>query len=333
MLNLSRSLLVHGLAATALAASAAMPAWAQSTPAAAIEPLITRIKIATVGAKDVEATAKLYAEWLDYTVIERSTVSQAMADSWGTPKTAGKPFVLMHGKGSPDVYFRVVQADAPGGYKAMTTFGWNSIEVLVEDPDKVYEKLKNSPFRHVGGPANLMGGTSSIRAVQFVGPSEETFYFTADTAPADKAVLPRAKSFIDRTFIMVLAGPDADALSKFYTETFLMGGYPPRPVPIDIIAKAQGLPLDHQFPLGLARAAEPGNNIEIDGYPASAKARPRADGQLPPGVAMSSFNVNSLDGLKVSFIKPPAKLYGEKRAATFIGPAGELTELIEEPRP
>jgi hypothetical protein len=40
-----------------------------------------------------------------------------------------------------------------------------------------------------------------------------------------------------------------------------------------------------------------------------------------------------LDGLKVKFIQPPAKLYADKRSATFIGPAGELTELIEEPRP
>jgi hypothetical protein len=120
---------------------------------------------------------------------------------------------------------------------------------------------------------------------------------------------------------------------KFYLENFLLRGGPPNPTTIDIIAKAQGLPADQKFMLGLVRMAEKGNNIEIDGYPPSAKSRPRADGQLPPGVAMTTFNVNTLDGLKVKFIQPPAKLYGPKRAATFIGPAGELTELIEDPRP
>ena len=120
---------------------------------------------------------------------------------------------------------------------------------------------------------------------------------------------------------------------KFYMDTFLMRGAPARPTTIDIISKAQGLPETTQYPLGLARAAEKGNNIEVDGYPPSAGARTKNDGQLPPGVAMTSFNVNSLDGLNVKFIQPPAKLYGPKRAATFIGPAGELTELIEEPRP
>ncbi|MCB2107705.1 MAG: hypothetical protein KDE14_08405 [Rhodobacteraceae bacterium] len=321
-------------AAFACAAVIAASASAQETaPQAAVDPLLTRIKIATVGAADVAATEALYEKWLDFKTFERGTVSEAMAKSWGTPNTAGKAFVTMRGQGTPDVYLRVVAVDPVPGYKAMTTFGWNSIETLVEDPDAVYAKLKDSPFRHVGGPANLSGGTSPIRAVQFKGLAEEIFYFTADTSPIDKAVLPRAKAFIDRPFIMVLAGPDADAVSKFYTEKFLMKGYPPRPVAIGIIAEAQGLPADHEFPLGLARAAEPGNNIEIDGYPPSATVRPRADGQLPPGVAMASFNVNSLDGLDIDFIAPPANLYGGKRAATFVGPAGELTELIEDPRP
>jgi catechol 2,3-dioxygenase-like lactoylglutathione lyase family enzyme len=318
-------------------------AWAQTqpaptpapaaTPAPAVTPLISRIKIATVGAPDVAAIEKLYTEWLGLKVVEKGKVSPAMAKSWGAPKAAGKPFVLMSSASSPDVFIRAVQTDMVQGYKAMTTHGWNAIEILVEDPDKVYERLSKSPFVHVGGPKNLNPPFNSIRATQFKGPAEEILYFTAEQGDFAKSPLPPAKSFIDRPFIMVLAGPDANAMVKFYMDTFLMRGGPPNPTTIDIIAKAQGLPADHQFPLGLVRAAEKGNNIEIDGYPPSAKPRTRAEGQLPPGVAMTSFNVNSLDGLKVDFIAPPAKLYGDKRAATFIGPAGELTELIEEPRP
>jgi hypothetical protein len=309
------------------------PATPAAAPAPAVTPLLTRIKMATIGAPSVDEIAKLYGEWLDYKVVETGKVSEGMAKSWGAPKAAGKNFIVMNSVGTPDVYIRAVQTDAVSGYKAMTTLGWNSIEILVEDPDKVYAKLAKSPFKHIGGPKNLNPPFNSIRATQFIGPAEETLYFTAEQGDFAKSPLPPAKSFIDRPFIMVLAGTDADALVKFYMDTFLMRGGPPNPTTIDIIAKAQGLPADHQFKLGLVRAAEKGNNIEIDGYPATAKPRQRAEGQLPPGVAMTSFNVNSLDGLKVNFIAPPAKLYGEKRAATFIGPAGELTELIEEPRP
>jgi hypothetical protein len=314
--------------------SAQTPAPAPAAiPTPAVTPLITRIKMATVAASDVAQIEKLYNEWLDYKTIEKGKISEAMANSWGTPKMAGRPFVTMNSKGSPDVYILAVQIDAVKDYKAMTTHGWNAIEILVEDPDKVYERLSKSPFVHVGGPKNLNPPYATIRATQFKGPAEEILYFTAEQGDLTKSPLPAAKSFIDRPFIMVLAGADADSMVKFYMENFLLRGGPPNPTTIDIIAKAQGLPADQKFMLGLVRMAEKGNNIEVDGYPPSAKARPRTDGQLPPGVAMTSFNVNSLDGLKVKFIQPPAKLYGPKRSATFIGPAGELTELIEEPRP
>jgi hypothetical protein len=337
---LSRRWLIPAAASMSLLAASSVtfaqtpaPAAPAAAPAPAVTPLISRIKMATVAAPDVAQIEKLYTEWLDLKVVEKGKVSEGMAKSWGAPKAAGKPFVLMSSPGSPDVYIRAVQSDMTPGYKAMTTHGWNAIEILVEDPDKVYERLSKSPFTHVGGPKNLNPPFNSIRATQFKGPAEEILYFTAEQGDFAKSPLPPAKSFIDRPFIMVLAGPDANAMVKFYMETFLMRGGPPNPTTIDIISKAQGLPADHQFPLGLVRAAEKGNNIEIDGYPPSASPRNRVDGHLPPGVAMTSFNVNSLDGLKISFIQPPAKLYGDKRAATFIGPAGELTELIEESRP
>lgn len=325
-----RLILGAALALTAIAAAAQTP---PPAPTPAVMPLITRIKMATVGAPDLKKIESMYGEWLGYKVSERGKVSEAMAESWGAPKAKGKPYIVMHSEGTDDVFIRAVQTDAVPGYKAMTTYGWNSIEILVQSPDAVYEKLSKSPFVHVGGPKNLNPPFDSIRATQFKGPAEEILYLTADLGDPAKSPLLPAKSFIDRPFIMVLAGPDAEAMSKFYMETFLMKGGAPRPTTIDIVAKAQGLPPETTIMLGLARAAEKANNIEIDGYPPGATKRPRAPGQLPPGVAMASFSVNSLDGLKVNFIAPPAKLYGEMRAATFIGPAGELTELIEEERP
>ena len=89
---------------------------------------------------------------------------------------------------------------------------------------------------------------------------------------------------------------------------------------------------DHAFELGGVRAKEPRNSIEIDTYPPTAKPRPRPAGQLPPGNAIASFSVADLDAIKAKYISPPAKLYGNTRAASFIGPAGELMELIEETR-
>ena len=45
---------------------------------------------------------------------------------------------------------------------------------------------------------------------------------------------------------------------------------------------------------------------------------------------MTSFVVPDLDGLGVDYIRPPGHHYGAARSASFVGPAGEITELIEE---
>lgn len=293
------------------------------------EPLLVRIGMVTVGTDDIDGFAGVYADWLGYEIVERGRIAPALAASWGAPDTAGREYVLLRGQGSDDVMLRVVDVDVPAAHRSMTTTGWSVIEFLVEDPDAAYEQLLDSPFRHIGGPANLGGGTSSIRAVQFTGPASVALYLTADTAPAESARLPRATAFIGRPFIMVLATTDPDGTDAFYRDRFRLGGYPPRPVNVGVVARALGLPDDHLTPLGLAMAAEPGNAIEIDGYPAGTPSRPRAPGQLPPAVAITSFVVESLDEIDVEFIEAPAVLYEGRRAATFVGPAGELTELIE----
>ena len=296
-------------------------------------PLLTRVKMATIGAPDVGKIESLYTKYLGLTVREKGKVSAAMAESWGAPKAAGQPFVTMSSDGSPDVAFRAVSTPAVKGYRPMTTWGWNAFEVIVDDIDKLDATLKSSPFKIIGEPHSLGGTFASIKAMQVMGPAGEVLYLTTETGDRQKSNLPIPKAQVDRPFIFILAGSDVGVLRDFYANTFAMKTFPNFDGALLPAAKAMGLPADHAFPLTLVRAAERGNTIELDAYPATAKARPRAAGQLPPGNALASMNVNSLDGLKVSFITAPKALYGPKRAATFVGPAGELMELIEEPRP
>ncbi|MDG2242250.1 MAG: hypothetical protein P8L66_02025 [Rhodospirillaceae bacterium] len=297
------------------------------------KPLLSRIKMATVGAPDLDAIERWYTTWLHYTVMERSTVSAEIAASWGTPNTAGRPFIVMQSAAKDDVYIRAVEIDPVPGYKAMTTWGWNAIEIIVDDVDALHEGLKTSEFAHLAGPANLFGGTSSIRAVQYAGPAQEVLYLTCETGDRSKSTLPLPRGSVDRPFIMVLAGPDLSAMESFYKEAFNMGDDGFRFTSTGgLISKMQGRPDDQVYNLGLIRLNEPGNNIELDEYPDDTGPRPSADGQLPPGVAMTTFNVEDLDATGIDFISAPILEYGGKRSATFVGPAGELTELIEDKR-
>jgi len=295
---------------------------------------IQRIKIATVGTKDVGLTAALYSEWLNYKIVEEGVVSEELAISWGTPAVSGKPYALMQGESGDDVYLRAIQVTVPDNYSAMNSYGWNAIEIIVEDPDSIYEKLLKSPFEHVGGPANL-GGNSSIRAVQFKGLSEEVFYFTTETGDRSKSSLLTPRADIDRPFIMVVAGPDARELTDFYVSNFGAKEAFFIKTPINIVAAAQGMASDHLYTMGFVRLGEFSHSIEIDGYPETTGPRQTAEGELPPGVSITSFSVSNLDlidpGLFVSVpVTPASTAYQGNRTATIVGPAGELIELIEE---
>jgi hypothetical protein len=100
-----------------------------------------------------------------------------------------------------------------------------------------------------------------------------------------------------------------------------------------MINRAQGIDPETPLPIATARLAEHGNLIEFDGYSANAIMRPIAAGELPPGVAMTSFAVRDLDAIPLEWITPPTRhpsvAYAGRRAATTRGPDGELIELIE----
>ena len=135
---------------------------------------------------------------------------------------------------------------------------------------------------------------------------------------------------------MVVAGPDAQALTDFYVSNFSAEKAFFLQTPINVVSKAQQLPADHLFSMGFVRLGEFSNSIEIDGYPEETSGpRPVAEGELPPGVSISSFGVSDLDLIDTSlFVSPPVRLTGAaymgNRSATIVGPAGELIELIEE---
>lgn len=296
-------------------------------------PLLIRYRGATVGAPDLAKFEEWYVRWLGLTVRERGRVSAAVAASWGTPKTAGRPYILLSPDANPDVFIRAVEVDPTSNYKAMTTWGWNAIEIIVQDIPALHAKLKQSPFTFIGEPAPL-GRYPTIVAMQVKGPAEDILYLTCETGDHTKSPLPIAKSLVDRIFIMVGGGPDVVKMQGWYADTFNMKRNAINDATTDIVRKAQGKTMKDPLPTTLLYLKNHGNIMQLDGYTHAATARPRADGQLPPGIAMTSFAVASLDSLNVKFQSGPTRLdggaYAGHRAGTTVGAATELVELIEE---
>lgn len=295
-------------------------------------PLITHIKINTVAAPDPDQVEDWYATWLGYSVCERSEVSESLAVSWGAPAMAGRPQILMRPESGADIFIRVCQIDAVDGYKPMNTLGWNAFELIVDDVYALHEKLKASPFRIIGTPASLGGDLDFIHAMQVEGPAGDVLYLTCDRVRAPDTLLPPAGAFVGRPFIVVLADNDLDRVQRWYSEKFCMHRGEDMQTQIGVVAQAQGLPSDHVFDMGFMALSEMGNFIEFDAYASSIPERSSTEGQLPPGCAIASFSVESLDALDLDFLSDPVSdqslAYGGGRSCTVRGPAGELIELI-----
>lgn len=303
------------------------------TPAFADGPMLQRITMATFTSSDLAGVERDYARWLGYQVRERGVISAELAKAWGAPGATGKRYLLLSSDPSPDIFVRVIEGKAaPADLQPLTTWGWNGIEIIIDDPVVLREQLRESPFRVIGEPAPL-GAFPTIKAFQVVGPSGEVLYLTAETGDRSKSILPPPGGPVGRIFIMVVGGPNIDAMLDFYSSTFNLVRNTPRMMTVGVLKRAQQLADGEFTPLATARLAERGNLLEFDGYSARTHARPVEPGQLAPGIISTTFAVADLDALKVDWIAPPARheglAYQGKRAGTLRGPAGELIELIE----
>ena len=223
------------------------------------------------------------------------------------------------------VFLRFVEAPAVPGYAPLTTFGWNATELLVTDPDALADKLESSPFQIIGPPKDLWDAPNAPRAMQTQGPGNEILYLTRNGNFA-------TQTFVDRVFIMVVGGPSMDDFRDFYGSKLGLNVGDATPFSISVISRAQGLPSDTTFPLAVAQVSAD-FMLEFDEYPATAKVRPVAPGDLPPGTAMVSFYVDALDNFDLSWHAKPQAVngipYDGRRAGVTTGPAGEWIELIE----
>jgi catechol 2,3-dioxygenase-like lactoylglutathione lyase family enzyme len=292
--------------------------------------------IITISAPNLELIEESYSESLNYEVVERGQVTDELASVWNAPRMAGRDVLLMQPESKANFYLRFVQVDAVDGYGAMKTFGWNATEILVQDPDELAKQLRanNSAFKIVGEPRTL-SATSDIRAMQVIGPADEVVYLTRIPESSDnKSVnaMASATTWVDRPFIVILGGPDINAIRSFYQDNFGLTIAEPGRSRMTVLNKAHGFDIETTHPLTMARISEE-FAIEIDGYPAEATTRAQRFGELPPSMSMVGFEVDSLHGLEKHMVAPARTIssapYNGRTIAVLRGPAGELIEVIE----
>lgn len=295
--------------------------------------MLKSIVMVTMLVTNLNAIEEAYDNDLGYQVVEEGQIDRSLGSVWGARGMNKHPYVIMQPKSGEEVYLRFIEDKSMTNYRPMGTHGWNSTELLVEDPDALAVQLSNSSFNIIGQPYDLYPTPDAPRAMQVLGPSNEIIYLTRIIPGGSGFNLGSAQSYVDRVFIMVVGGPSMKALQDFYSQKLNMPVTEASDWTIGVISRLNNLPEDTVYPLALV-SFEQDFLIELDEYPSVVVPRKRAVNHLPSSTSVVSFLVDSLDNFDIKWRRPPQSIqnfpYNGRKVGVTIGPAGEWIELIEE---
>ena len=280
---------------------------------------------------DLRAALADYQGKLGLALVERGVLGDKLAVSWGCPASAGRAMATLQPLSGAHCFIRLVEQPLPENFRPTTSFGWASYEITVQDVMNWPQRLEGSGFDIIGPPKEIPAIPYFI-AMQMLGRGKEMIYLNQTLANTPSNDLPFAQSLIDHIFIAILATPDREATTAWYRDRLLLDQGDTYTIAYSMINKAFGLPADALSSLTMVQKGRM-PVVEIDDYPAQARAREAHANCLPPGNALVTLAVDKLDALDVSFLSAPANhsspVYGGRRSATARGLAGELIELVE----
>ena len=289
------------------------------------------LRAATVTVSDLSRSIDLYSRFFDYSVLETGEISDALAESWGTPNSAGASYAVMQPSSGAEIYLRFIEQAAVPGFKALRSYGWNAIEICVQDVMAANARMQDSPFEIIG-PPNKIPGLDAIHPMQVKGPDEEIVYLTQINDDLPEYKLPRAGSLIDKLFILVIGNSDMDRAAKWMQEKCGLAFGREMEIPYTMIAKAYGTPLDELHRI-CTLIHEDDVFLELDQYPEAAIDRPRHDGMLVPGCAIGTLYHPDFDSLPGPWLSAPTArdgvIYKGKRVGVLQDPDGTLIEMVE----
>lgn len=302
---------------------------------------LQRLRAATATTPNLERALEAYQRVLGFVLRTRGRLDAATAENWQAGALSDRDEAVLSSDEYPDVCLRLIESELDSAYRPMWSFGWNAFEISVGDVEACHQRVLKDPsgyFRVLGAPKALKV-YPSIVAMQIQGAGGEVLYLTRDTADApDPVPLTRCAG---RLFITILGALDIVAARDYYIKKFALPDAAIRNSSGQTLQNAWGGTTSGTQPICLLKLAKPANAIQLDGYVKEGiVVRGTRVGELPPGNAMVSFEVQRLDienvqALDLDVLGSPRSLqgfiYGGQRALTIRGPAGELIELIEAP--
>lgn len=279
----------------------------------------------------LDAALADYQGRLGLTLVERGTLPADLAASWGCPASAGAAMATLQPTSGAPCFIRLVEQPTPADFRPTRTFGWAAYEFSVQDVYGWPDRLAGSGFAIVGPPKEI-DGLPYFVPMQVTGRGREMLYLNEVRENTPSSDLPKATSPVDRVFIVILATPDIIGTVDWYKRMLALDEGGTYTIEYTMLNKAFELADGTQHTLTMVQAGRM-PIAEVDHYPAEATPRVHPPGTLPPGNALVTLGVRSLDAVSLEWITPPVvrdgPLYAGRRAATTRGPAGELLELVE----
>lgn len=287
---------------------------------------------ATATVPDLEMALRDYGDCLGLRLTVQSAVDAKLAQSWAAPESAGCRMAILQPQSGADFWLRLVEQPTHPDFVPTTSFGWAAFEMTVQDVFGWPERLAGSAFDIVGPPKAIATMEPAFIPMQILGTGREMLYLNEVLRDMPTLDLPCAQSPVDRAFIVILAAPDRPAAVAWYRDALRLDESDSFTIPYSMINRAFGLPADHLTTLTMVASGRM-PIVEVDEYPPAARPRPVLPGLLPPGNAIVTLTVRSLDACSCDWITPPHQPgdapYLGRWSATTRGPAGELLELVE----
>ena len=273
-----------------------------------------------------------YRDVLKLQVVEQGALPGPLAASWNCPANAGAPYAVLRPSSGAPCWFRLVEQPDHPEFRPNRSYGWAAFETTVEDVWHWPDALPSELFEIVGPPKELENIEPAFIPMQALGTGREMIYLNQVLGDLPDTDLPRAQAPVDRIFIVVLATPSREDSIAWYCERLGLQRGADYTLPYSMINDAFGLPPETQTTITMVSHGRM-PIVEVDDYPEAAVPRARHDRMLPPGNALVTLAVTSLDACSADWITPPAPrdgaLYEDRRSATAIGAGGELVECVE----
>ena len=265
---------------------------------------------ATILCEELDRIVAAYDDALGYRVAATGHVGAERASAWRAPAAHECQMATLHPESGGPRFVRFVECSGAASPSQHATTGWNAVELIVQDLDRLADRLAaRSDFSIIGAPAVLdFDFTDKIRAMQVVGPAGELIYFTMVDGEVPGFDLPVARCSVDAPFVAILGTRDIDVSAAWYSR---MTGNDAASfdAPVGVISNAHALPPTYRHRLATL-SLPTATLIEIDALPLATTADRGFSGcGLPRGIAIVTL----------------AGRHGD--ASVAVGTDGELIEL------